>query len=62
MSLFESARFLTSAAQVNQLPPAGLPEIAFAGRSNAGKSTTINVLTRRGGLRLPPKRRAARSW
>ena len=55
MSLFESARFLTSAAQVNQLPPAGLPEIAFAGRSNAGKSTTINVLTRQGRLAFASK-------
>ena len=55
MSLFESARFLTSAAQVNQLPPAGLPEIAFAGRSNAGKSTTITVLTRQGRLAFASK-------
>lgn len=34
-----------SVAALVDLPPAGLPEIAFAGRSNAGKSTAINVLT-----------------
>ncbi|MBL0151660.1 MAG: YihA family ribosome biogenesis GTP-binding protein [Ideonella sp.] len=40
----QSARFLTTASQLNQLPPPGLPEIAFVGRSNAGKSTAINTL------------------
>ena len=55
MSLFDSARFRTSAAKINQLPGAGLPEIAFAGRSNAGKSTTINVLTRQGRLAFASK-------
>lgn len=55
MSLFDSARFKTSAAHIRQLPGAGLPEIAFAGRSNAGKSTTINVLTRQGRLAFASK-------
>ena len=55
MGIFDSARFVTSAAKVNQLPGAGLPEIAFAGRSNAGKSTTINVLTRQGRLAFASK-------
>lgn len=55
MSLFDSARFRTSAAKISQLPGAGLPEIAFAGRSNAGKSTTINVLTRQGRLAFASK-------
>lgn len=55
MSLFDSARFETSAAKVSQLPAAGLPEIAFAGRSNAGKSTTINVITRQGRLAFASK-------
>ncbi len=55
MSLFDSARFRTSAATIAQLPGAGLPEIAFAGRSNAGKSTTINVLTRQGRLAFASK-------
>ena len=39
-----SARFLTTASQLDQLPGAELPEIAFVGRSNAGKSTAINTL------------------
>ncbi len=45
MQLFRSARFVMSVAALADLPPPGLPEIAFAGRSNAGKSTAINVLT-----------------
>lgn len=39
-----TARFLTTAAQLHHLPPSELPEIAFVGRSNAGKSTAINTL------------------
>jgi len=39
-----SARFLTTASQLDQLPGGELPEIAFVGRSNAGKSTAINML------------------
>ena len=38
------ARFLTTASRLDQLPPAELPEIAFVGRSNAGKSSAINAL------------------
>ncbi|MCF0252798.1 MAG: YihA family ribosome biogenesis GTP-binding protein [Duodenibacillus sp.] len=55
MSLFDSATFYTSAAKPSQFPGAGLPEIAFAGRSNAGKSTAINVLTRQGRLAFASK-------
>ena len=44
MSLLHRASFLTSAARLDQLPPAGAPEVCFVGRSNAGKSTSINVL------------------
>ncbi|NUZ05661.1 ribosome biogenesis GTP-binding protein YihA/YsxC [Piscinibacter koreensis] len=40
-----TARFLTTASELAQLPVTELPEIAFVGRSNAGKSTAINVLT-----------------
>jgi len=40
-----SARFVTSAADPAQFPDATLPEIAFAGRSNVGKSSLINALT-----------------
>ena len=41
------ARFLIAAAALEQLPPAGPPEVAFAGRSNAGKSSAINALASR---------------
>jgi GTP-binding protein len=41
------AEFLTTAAEWTQLPAGGAPEIAFAGRSNAGKSSAINALTQR---------------
>jgi GTP-binding protein len=41
-----SARFLTTASRLDQLPLTELPEIAFVGRSNAGKSTAINTLAR----------------
>ncbi len=44
MSLLHRASFLTSAARLDQLPAAGAPEVCFVGRSNAGKSTAINVL------------------
>ncbi|MEE8364499.1 MAG: ribosome biogenesis GTP-binding protein YihA/YsxC [Gammaproteobacteria bacterium] len=44
--LFQQTRFLTSAFELSQLPPDHGIEVAFAGRSNAGKSTAINCLTR----------------
>jgi GTP-binding protein len=44
------ASFLMGAARIDQLPEADLPEVAFAGRSNVGKSSLINALTGRGGL------------
>lgn len=40
-----TARFLTTAPQLEHLPALEAPEIAFVGRSNAGKSTCINTLT-----------------
>lgn len=43
-------RFVAGADSVPRLPDADLPEIAFAGRSNVGKSSLINSLTGRGGL------------
>ncbi|MGI4778769.1 MAG: ribosome biogenesis GTP-binding protein YihA/YsxC [Janthinobacterium lividum] len=45
MGWLHTAHFLTSAPQLEHLPPFDLPEIAFVGRSNAGKSTAINTLT-----------------
>jgi GTP-binding protein len=44
MAWAHSARFLTTAAKLNQVPVSELPEVAFVGRSNAGKSTAINTL------------------
>ena len=38
------AQFLLSATRPGQFPPPGLPEVAFLGRSNAGKSTLLNTL------------------
>jgi GTP-binding protein len=43
----QQAEFALSIANDDQLPPPGPPEIAFAGRSNAGKSSAINVLANR---------------
>jgi GTP-binding protein len=41
---FAQARFLLSAARLAQLPNDGLPEAAFVGRSNAGKSSALNLI------------------
>jgi GTP-binding protein len=50
MSIYPYVRFLTSAAEARQLAPDVGREIAFAGRSNAGKSSAINAITERSGL------------
>ena len=42
--LLHQSRFFTTVNHLRDLPPTPQPEIAFAGRSNAGKSTAINVL------------------
>jgi GTP-binding protein len=45
--IIKAARFVTSATKQSQYPPEDLPEIAFAGRSNVGKSSLINTLVNR---------------
>jgi GTP-binding protein len=44
LAWLHTTRFLTTSAQLHQLPPHDYPEVAFVGRSNAGKSTCINTL------------------
>ncbi|CAK7069404.1 ribosome biogenesis GTP-binding protein YihA/YsxC [Saezia sanguinis] len=55
LAWLHTARFYTTAAQLEHLPPPDLPEIAFVGRSNAGKSTAINTLTQQKRLAFASK-------
>jgi GTP-binding protein len=50
MKTFSQARFMLAAGRASDLPPRGPPEVAFAGRSNVGKSSAINALLGRKGL------------
>ena len=45
--IISSAEFIKSATQPSHYPPAELPEVAFSGRSNVGKSSLINRLVNR---------------
>ena len=56
MGWMHTARVLTTAAQLVHLPEYALPEIAFVGRSNAGKSTCINTLTQQKQLAFASKK------
>ena len=47
---FNAARFITSAPNINQMPADTGVEIAFAGRSNAGKSSALNTITQQKSL------------
>jgi len=51
-----TAKFLTTAPQLHFLPALSVPEIAFVGRSNSGKSTCINTLTQQKQLAFASKK------
>ncbi|HET6829229.1 MAG TPA: ribosome biogenesis GTP-binding protein YihA/YsxC, partial [Ramlibacter sp.] len=55
MGWLHTARFLTTAPRLEHLPPGDVPEVAFVGRSNAGKSTCINTLTQQKRLAFASK-------
>jgi GTP-binding protein len=55
MGWLHTARFLTTAPTLEFLPAIDVPEIAFVGRSNAGKSTCINTLTQQKRLAFASK-------
>jgi GTP-binding protein len=55
MNLFSQATFLASSGSATDMPPPGPPEIAFAGRSNVGKSSAINALAGRKRLAFTSK-------
>src|SRR4028119_1454558 len=46
----KTAQFVTSALTIESCPPEKLPEFAFIGRSNVGKSSLLNMLTGQSGL------------
>ena len=48
--IIRSASYIKSSAKINQLPSPDLPEYAFIGRSNVGKSSLINMLVLKKGL------------
>src|ERR1700716_2893510 len=56
MKTFSQARFMLSAGRATDLPPRGPAEVAFAGRSNVGKSSAINALLGRKGLARTSKK------
>ncbi len=55
MGWLHTAKFLTTAPELHHLPALDVPEIAFVGRSNAGKSTCINTLTQQHRLAFASK-------
>jgi GTP-binding protein len=55
LALLDQAVFARAAHRLADLPPPGRPEVAFAGRSNAGKSSAINALTHRRRLAFTSK-------
>jgi len=48
--IVKSATYVTSSAKISQCPPPDMPEYAFIGRSNVGKSSLINMIVTKKGL------------
>lgn len=61
MSYYTKAKFLMSAPDIRHLKQDEGIEVAFAGRSNAGKSSALNTLTRQKNLARTSKHRAGPS-
>ncbi len=55
LAWLHTAKFLTSSSKIEQLPQGDMPEIAFVGRSNAGKSSAINTLAQQRQLAFASK-------
>ncbi len=55
LAWLHAMRFLTTASKLEQLPQGDLPEVAFVGRSNAGKSSAINTLAQQRQLAFASK-------
>jgi GTP-binding protein len=55
MSYFHNASFFITTDALDQLPEESIAEVAFVGRSNAGKSSTINTITRQNRLAFTSK-------
>ncbi len=61
-SLFDSAKFVMSVADIEGLPDSELPEIAFAGRSNAGNQPRSTVFAASPVWHFPQRLRAVLSF
>ena len=57
----QECRFLLGAVDLDHLPTPAAPEVAFAGRSNVGKSSLVNALTERKTWPAPPTPRGVRA-